>query len=79
MVKLKSSTLLSDDISKGYLLYWWLSIFYLVPISNLLLVDNILNELYFCILPKMGVNQHFPKLMIDALTFIGGLGLLKFE
>ena len=79
ITRLNASFLPPVDIIKGFYSYWWPSLRYSTPISNLPLPSNILQKLYFSMLPRLGVNRHFPAIMSTVPFFMGGLNLPKFE
>ena len=78
-MRLNISFLPPEDVIKGFYAYWWPLLKYPTPISNLPMGHNVLQKLYFHLLPKLGVNRHFPSVMTTAPTFLGGLGLPNFE
>ena len=38
-----------------------------------------LEKLYYHLLPRLGINRHFPKVMINVPAYMGGIGLPKYE
>ena len=79
ITKLLASFLSHADAIFGFRSFWWPSIRYSAPLSNLPLKSNILQRLYFNLIPKMNVNCHFPTVMITLPYFISGLNLPRFE
>ena len=77
--KLTVTYLPPSDIIFRYHTYWWSALCYFAPVSSLPLQGNVLQNLYYIMLPRLKINRHFPKVMINLLYSLGEINLPRYQ
>ena len=74
-----SSNLSPSKMIIGYNTFWWPSIKFIAPTLTLDPLNNLLQKFYQSLLPRLGINQNIPKVLISIPFYIGGFQLKALE